>query len=759
MDEGFDAFQRGDIEGAASKWQDAVRLYARGRQPQAHSVALLHLAYAYEALGYYSRAVESLHAALRLAEEAADPAQLALVLNALGYMAITTGNVADAAWRLRDAMDLARNLGDAGLTATILHTHGHLLLAQQQLPAALAAYQESATFAQQAQQPGIAARALAHAALVAEQHAQFQSARELLNSALVHLRQAEPSHDTAYELLSLGRSYQRLAATDATLVLSAAEMFQAAGRLAQTLQDSRALSYAWGYLGRLYEEERRYQEALEVTRRAALAAQQVQSPESLYLWQWQTGRILRALGDFPAATAAYERAVTTVQSLPSHQLRRVRSTVTPIRAAVVTGSRGIRRVSAPGGKTSSPFRDLLGPLYFELSDLLLRQAAALEGQAQQAAHLQYAGYLQQARLTVEQFKTAELRDYFGDECVAAIQPRVTALEQVSADTVIVYPILLPDRLELLVSLPTGLKRVAVAVSRADLEQRLQDFHVTLHERDALRYLQPAKDLYTWLIQPLAMDLAAWPIRTIVFVPDGPLRTLPWSALYDGQQFLVEKYALAITPSLTLTEPRPLPQGDVQILAVGVANPVEQFPPLPYVVEELRNIQQRYGGTMLLDRDFSAERLEQSLRQGDFGIVHIASHGQFAAAAAESFLLTGQGRLTMDRLSQMLSRLRFRDRPIELLTLSACETAQGDDLAALGLAGVAIQAGVRSALATLWQVRDDATAVFMTTFYQQLQQAGTSRARALQQAQLALLRQPQYTEPYFWAPFLLINNWL
>jgi CHAT domain-containing protein len=281
----------------------------------------------------------------------------------------------------------------------------------------------------------------------------------------------------------------------------------------------------------------------------------------------------------------------------------------------------------------------------------------------------------------------------------------------------------------------------------------------LDDRDPQRYLQHAQLLYAWLIQPLEADLVTGQIQTIVFVPDGALRLLPLAALHDGQHFLIEKYAVAITPSLTLTEPRPLSRDKVQVLAAGMAGAVGELPPLPRVPDELRGLQRLYGGTVLLDRDFAPERLEQTVRQGRFGIVHIAAHGHFAPEAAQSFLLTAQGKLTLERLAQMVGRLRFRDQPLELLTLSACETARGDDRAALGLAGIAIQAGARSALATLWLVADDAAAVLMQTFYRHLQEPGVSRARALQLAQKALLQEPQYAEPFFWAPFLLINNWL
>ena len=730
---GLEAFRRGDIEAAAKAWQAAARVAADAKQPQAQSRALTHLAQAYAALGHYSAAAASLHAALPLAEHAGDRTQMALVLARLGDVAVATGDLVAADQRLRDALPLARALGATDLVATILHTRGNLFLAHQQPYEALAAYRDSAAAAQQAHQVGLAARTLAHAALAAERDGQAQVSRALLEEALAHLRQAAPSHDTVYDALFIGRTYQRLAHADPPLVLRAAEVFAEAADQAQRLGDTRAVSYAWGYLGRLYEDAGRPQEALQLTRRAALAAQRVSIPEALYLWQWQTGRLLRALGESEPALAAYERAVATVQA---------------IRPELLHGP----------GSASTSFRAAVGPLYGELTDLYLRQAAALEAQGQ-AGTPQVERVLGQARATVEQFKTGELREYFGDECVAAARRSTTALERVAPETAIVYPILLADRTELLVSLPSGFKRIALPVPGPQLEQRVTTFRNALDERDPLRYLQHAHALYTWLIQPLQADLVAGHIQTLVFVPDGALRLLPWAALHDGQQFLIEHYAVAITPSLTLTEPRPLPHAQVHVLAAGVASAVDGFPPLPRVRAELQGLQRLYGGVVLLDQEFSPERLDKTLRQGPFAIVHIAAHGQFRSEAAQSFLLTAQGKLTMAQLGQMVGRLRFREQPLELLTLSACETARGDDRAALGLAGVAIQAGARSALATLWLVADEAAAVLMETFYQRLQDPTVSRARALQQAQRTLLLHPQYADPFFWAPFLLINNWL
>ena len=310
-----------------------------------------------------------------------------------------------------------------------------------------------------------------------------------------------------------------------------------------------------------------------------------------------------------------------------------------------------------------------------------------------------------------------------------------------------------------ISLPSGLKRVVTPVAGLQIEKQITIFRNAVEDQDARRYLRHARTLYDWLIQPLETDLKVWNIKTVVFVPDGALNRLPLAALHNGQQFLIEQYAVAVTPGLSLTDPQPMPKENTLALAAGITKPTDGFAPLPRVREELQTVQRLYGGSVLIDQEFGPDQLDKTLRQGEFSIVHIASHSHFAPDATQSFLLTAHGKLTLDRLAQIVGRVRFRQQPVELLTLSACETARGDDQAALGLAGVALRAGVHSALATLWLVDDEAVANFMTTFYQRLQQPGVSRARALQQAQLALLHTPQYRDPFFWAPFLLLNNWL
>ena len=192
---------------------------------------------------------------------------------------------------------------------------------------------------------------------------------------------------------------------------------------------------------------------------------------------------------------------------------------------------------------------------------------------------------------------------------------------------------------------------------------------------------------------------------------------------------------------------------------GLTKSVQGFPPLTHVGEELDAIHQAYGGRVLKDEEFRLTNLQQALSSVPYSIVHIASHGQFAGTVDNTFLLTFDDKLTLDRLERLMALSQYRELPVELLTLSACQTAAGDERAALGLAGIAVKAGARSAVATLWSTNDRASFLLVAAFYQQLQDRRLSKAKALQQAQLTLLADRRYGHPGYWSPFLLIGNWL
>jgi CHAT domain-containing protein len=238
-----------------------------------------------------------------------------------------------------------------------------------------------------------------------------------------------------------------------------------------------------------------------------------------------------------------------------------------------------------------------------------------------------------------------------------------------------------------------------------------------------------------------------------------MRTIPFAALHDGERFLIDRYAVATTPGLDLIEPRPLDRTRLKALVTGISEGVQGFAPLAYVREEVSAVGKLYEGDVLLDGDFLRARLEDEMRDQSLSVVHIASHGSFGGDVDDTFLLTYDGKLSMQDLDRAVGLFRFRDRPLELLTLSACETAAGDDRAALGLAGIAVKAGARSVLATLWTVSDRAAATLVEDFYRELQEDGVARAVALQRAQRAMLEDPSWRHPAYWSAFILISSWL
>jgi len=732
MDQALKSFQRGDFEQAVLSWTEAARLYEAEQKPKEQSNALIHLAQSYQALGQYKEALKSLESSLALAEKLGDRTQTAVALGALGNVYIAAGPPEMALKYLNEGLRMAREVNNRDLSGLILNNLGNLLTAQKKYSEALVAYRESVSLATARNNRSLLIGALVNEATASIQMNQHREAKALLDRALDQIRALEASHEKAVGLINIGLAYDdlrsRLPDSNDSLLLLAHETLSEAGTLADSMGDRRTSSYAWGYLGKLYEDERRYQEALQLTRRATFAAQQINAPESLYRWEWQTGRLLTKLGSIDDAIGAYRRAVRTLQLIRPE-------------------------LSVSYGASQISFRETMGPVYFELVDLLLQRAASLREPSQVGP------YLIEARETVELFKAAELRDYFRDDCVDTALSKITQLDVLAKSAVVIYPILLPDRIELLVSLPTGLKRVLVPVGAETLTREVRQFRRRLEKRTTREYLPHAQKLYDWLIRPLESDLASFPIATLVFVPDGALRTIPMAALHDGKQFLVAKYAVGITPSLNLTDPRPIKREDMKVLAVGVTEAVQGFPALPNVSAELQALHTLLGSETLVDKEFVAANLEKKLKDEQFTIVHVASHGEFGNEVDKTFLLTFDDKLSLDRLNQMVGVFRFRDDPLELLTLSACETAAGDDRAALGLAGIAIKAGARSALATLWNINDEASVDLVVDFYRGLKDPSISRAVALQRAQIKMLENPRYEHPGFWSPFLLINNWL
>lgn len=729
------AFQRGAFSEAADDWQRAAEVYHRQGNVNSEIETKLNLAATYQALGQQRKAVQLLEEAVGLAEKAGERSQLIRAKNHLGAALLMTQQPARAEPILRESLELARAQENPRLTAAVLNNLGNLLLSQQKRDEALQSWEESATLARRANDPALAAQALCNAAAAAARYDLDQKAQNWNLEAAKEIERLENSHQKGFLLLTAGQTELRIKASAGAdsngRLLRAQQLFQRAREVAEAIKDRQIESYALGYLGQLYEQDKQPDYALALTRRANFVAQQAQLPEAQYRWEWQAGRLLATKGDIEQAIAGYRRAMESVQ---------------PIRQDISLGY--------GNASTHGSFREALGSLYFELADLLLRQADR-EKDPKKLQQL-----LVEARDTVEQLKAVELEDYFQDDCVNVVRSRSKSLESVDPQSAVIYLIPLASRTEILVGLPGGIHRFTAKIGVEALTAEVQNFRRNLETRTTHGYLVEARELYDWIIRPMHSLLEEQRINTLVFVPDGALQAIPFASLHDGKQFLIQEFAVAVSPGLSLLEPRPIHRTDVRLLLTGLSESVQGFPSLDFVPEELRDIAPVYKSETLLNGEFVMPALTEKLTQEQFSMVHIASHGQFDRDARKTFVLTYDGKLTLNDLESLIRPSQYRGQPVELLVLSACQTAAGDDRAALGLAGIAVKAGARSALASLWFVNDQSTAVLVSEVYQELRKSSSiSKARALQAAQVKMLGDRRYRHPCYWAPYLIIGNWL
>ena len=515
--------------------------------------------------------------------------------------------------------------------------------------------------------------------------------------------------------------------------LEISQILQTALNQAQQLKDRQAEADARGYLGGVYQQTGKLAEARQLTQQALQQKSAFNDSSFTYLWQWQLGRIYQTQREQKSALQAYTLAYETLQSL--------RQDLVGINPEI-----------------QFTFRDTVEPVYRELVNLLLQP-----GSQQTPTEISQEN-LKQARDVIEALQLAELTNFFREACVTS-QPQ--PIDQLDPTAAVIYSIILPDRLALILSRPQKpLKYYAtplIASQPGEVDRVFDDLFLGLnHYVSDSTGIGARQTLYDWLIRPVEAELQKDKIKTLVFVLDGVLRGVPMSALYDQkqQQYLIEKYNLALSPGLQLLYSRSLSPNKLQTLAGGLAEATQGFSPLPAVKQEIQEIAEVVPTEVLLNQDFTRRRLKSQINNVPFSIVHLATHGQFSSQAENTFLLTWDGRINVKELDQLL---QARDRPgrspLELLILSACQTAVGDQRAVLGLAGVAVRSGARSTLATLWSVQDESTAEFMNKLYSELNKPGVTKALALRQAQLSLLRSPKYRHPYYWAPFVLVGNWL
>ncbi|MBE9209854.1 CHAT domain-containing protein [Nostoc sp. LEGE 06077] len=729
----------GKAEAALVSWQQAEKIYQQTKNYHGVVRSQINQAQAWRTQGFYRRAIQMLETVNQHLQSQPDSLEKATGLRSLGNALLISGSLPKSQEILEQSLAIAQRLESDHDMVASLFSLGNNARKQKNTPAAIAYYQQ--TIKLSASPFTKIPAQLNYISLLIEDE-QLTEAESILPTLESQINQLPSSRTAIYSQINYAQSLIKLEMANqrknSIPDFQQANLQKIAQILANTVKEShslgdrRAEANALLSLGNLYEQTKQWSEAKSLTQQGLILAQATTTPDIAYRLQWQLGRLLWQKKDFPSAIAAYDAAVETIKSL-----RRDLATINQ--------------------DVQFNFRDSVEPIYRQSVELLLQSQA---GQ-------QNAKILDQARQRIEALQLAEIDNFFQEAC---LEGKNVILDQVvdieNPTTAIFYPIILPTQLQVIVKLPKQpLQSYSTNITPEEVEKVVANLRTVLVNPTAINAVKiQSQKIYDWLLKPIESKLSTTKVDTLVFVLDGVLRNIPMASLYDGEKFLIEKYAIALSVGLQLQNPQPIVQQQLKALVAGLTQPPANFPnfaSLPAIKSEVQSISSAgVATTNLIDEQFTSKALEKAVNSVPFNVVHLATHGQFSSRAEDTFILAADGPINV---KQFDSLLRDRDatqvKAVELLVLSACQTATGDNRAALGLAGTAIRAGARSTLASLWQIDDESTALFVGDFYKELKKGNISKAQALRHAQLKILRHPNYRAPSFWSAYVLIGNWL
>ncbi|PSB48491.1 CHAT domain-containing protein [Cyanosarcina cf. burmensis CCALA 770] len=502
-------------------------------------------------------------------------------------------------------------------------------------------------------------------------------------------------------------------------------------KVAENINNIRAKSYALKALSQVAkildnpEQSRTYLVA------ALRSTQSVQAWDIAYQIQQQLGMFYNRAGDLPKAIKYYKAAIASLDRL---------------------------RSSSPLNSLDSQFlfRKEIEPIYKTYIKLLLSSPSP---------------DFQEIVQVNSKKQTVEIENFL--QC-AKIERGSVDENSTRSSTAYIYIIDLDERVEAIVNTPERTFH-AHTIDSKSVKANVDNLMLNL-QQNKIPYTKPyrneksvalySQELYQLLISPIEKHLSQ--AKTLVFALDSSFQNVPMALLYDGKKYLIEKYSISNTLGLQLQKPQMIATNNLRAVVAGVSekspsyrelDTVENVSSLPEVISEINKIKASVQVVELLNQQFTTERLQQKVSTSNFPIVHLTTHGQFSSDPDRTLILAWDRAIDLQEVSKIVqSRLQNQSNALELLVLSACQTAKGDRRSVLGLAGVSVQSGARSTLATLWFVDAKSTAQLMGEFYRNLK-LGKPKAEALQQAQLSLIKDPNYRHPFYWSGFLLLGSWL
>jgi len=775
---------------ALEYFQQALEIHRKFGNRRLEGKTLGNIGRVYDNLGRYPRALEYYQQALAISKEVGNRSSEGTNLNSIGGIYYTLGQYPKALEYYQHALVIRREIGDQYGEGITLNNIGSVYKRTNQDSKALEYYQQSLAIDREIGNRSGEATDLNNIAEIYYGLGQYSKTLEFLQQALTISQKIGDRNLEGVELHNIGRTYQKMGQYSRGL-----EYYQRSLKIFREIGDRSSEGAVLGKIGLLLEVQKQPELAIIFLKQSISNYEKIRGdlkvlPRDQQQSYTQTvAQYYRRLADL---LLQQNRVLEAQRVLDLLKVQELDDYLRDVRGNSQT---------AQGVEYWQPEQRILE---------LYNQAIAQGNELAQLRAIPDPKLTPKQRQRLEQLVAAEAKilesfDAFINrpEVTAAVQQLSQTtknqnveltqlnslqndLRQTKQNAVLLYPLILEDRLELVLVTPNSPPiRRPVEVRREDLNRAIATFLQALKDptSDATK---PAQQLYAWLIQPIEADLKAANAQTIVYAPDGQLRYLPLAALHDGNQWLTQRFRVNYITAASLTDFDDPPQPQMRVLAAAFADTSRQFTVragdrslsfagLPYAKTEVENLAAMIPGTTELFND-AFNRKSTLPRLGSYTLVHLATHAAFLPGQPEeSFILFGDG----DRLS--LRDLKQLNLPnVDLVVLSACETGVGNQLGngieILGFGFQMQRTGARAAIASLWQVSDGGTQVLMNAFYTALQHKNITKAEALRQAQIALITQKhpssgktqnallpgmsdRLTHPYYWAPFILIGNGL
>ena len=788
----------GQYQKAIDFYQQSFTIFKQIGNRNGEATSLVSLGLAYNNLGQYQKAIDFYQQSLAIQKQIENHNGEATSLNNLGLAYNNLGQYQKAIDFYQQSLTIFRQIGNRNGEATSLSNLGFAYNNLGQYQKAINFYQQSLAIQKQIGDLKGEASSLGNLGNVYESLGQYQKAIDFCQQSLAIKKQIGDRNGEAASLNNLGSAYDNLGQYQ-----KAIDFYQQSLAIKKQIGDRNGEARSLNNLGLTYGSLRQYQKAIDFYQQSLAITKQIGDRNGEAASLNNLGLAYDSLGQYQKAIDFYQQSLaiqkqigarngeaTSLNNLGSafYKLSQPELSILFYKQAVNTSEAIRKDIKGLKKEEQQSYITSIAYSYRNLADVLIRQDRIIEAlqildllkvqeledylknikgsdrSAQGVRLLEPEKAISDKLLAVSLDNSQEINSQLANKIQQLPKSEINKvpdyLQKIPQGTALLYPLILGDRLEIILFSPNipPISRT-VKISKDKLQSLVTEFKAGLMDEGSEDYKEPAKAMYNLLIKPIEAELAQNKTQTILYAPDGILRYIPLAALYDGKQWFAEKYRISNLIAYTLTDFLPQPKSQPNILAGAFGGKAGERKfgqiALPATIKEVQAIANSFDNSLaLLENDFSRATTEAKFK--NFNILHFATHAEFNLGVPDnSFIIFGNG----DKIR--LSELNDWQIPnVGLIVLSACQTGLGTLGSGVEILGFGYQvqkAGAKQAIASLWTVDDIGTQALMEAFYNELKKGAITPTEALNRAQIALIKSEKYNHPNYWSAFFAIGN--